>query len=98
MFKVIMLLAFVPMTLLLAISFFVLFAVQRAAGNKTLQVFGLAVAACLWASAALMGLGGLVGVYNIGEYHEKWHDTFSRLTHLWNLCAPKARPVPVDKR
>ena len=57
-FKVLGALALVPATVLLTISFFVLFAAEKAF-NKNIKTFGFVVAILLWICAALVLFGGV---------------------------------------
>lgn len=56
-------LALIPATMLLTISFFVLFALQRVVSHK-LKLFGALVAVLLWTSALLVFSAGVSNIIN----------------------------------
>jgi len=58
MIRLLGLFAIIPISVLLTISFFVLFAVRRA-DNKGLRFFGHVISVFLWIAAALVFLAGL---------------------------------------
>lgn len=60
-------LAIVPMTVLLTISFFVLFALKKVE-DKPLKTFGLVVAVLLWVSAALVFTTGMFATAGCGSW------------------------------
>lgn len=60
-FRFLGLLAVVPVSLLLSVSFFVLFTAKKSEQNS-LKSFGWVVAVLLWLSAALIFSGGMVSL------------------------------------
>ena len=66
------LLAIIPATMFLTVSFFVLFAVNKSEQNG-LKSFGKVIAVILWLCAALIFTGGLVSTAKGGPMHMMKH-------------------------
>ncbi|HOW42893.1 MAG TPA: hypothetical protein P5110_06500 [Candidatus Omnitrophota bacterium] len=88
------LLCIVPATILLTISYFVLFA-QVKAGNKTLKRFGRFVLVCLWLSAAIVLSTGLyLTVSGKSVFHLMKGKSAWKAHHPWMQGGPMMPGCP----
>jgi len=97
MMRLLGLFALIPATLVLAISFFVLFTIRKIE-SQGLKVFGYVISALLWVAAALLFL---TGVYTMSTGRHPMMPMVQQMMsgqRQWMRGAPMSEMMPAQKQ
>lgn len=100
-FRLIGLFAIIPTTMLLAVSFFVLFTARKAE-QQELKIFGIVIAVLLWISAALVFSSGFytiaTGRCPVMKMHKMMMHKMCYPQEEGQMQKPMQRPMMEHKR